>query len=143
MWYVYCGLVLSIGIGVISWKREGFVVGTLSSVLAVIVLFLLSYPILGLTTGLCPNYEHGMYIGHITKIKKSGILLETYEGEALANIGSKPFKFSIPNRDVLSKVASLRGRKAILIYNSWLITPFRIGESSHVLSDVLEMRVLD
>ena len=145
MWYIISSIVLSIlaGIKVGRSKRHWLpgVAVTLATATCTLIVF--SIPILGFTTGLCPNYGKGVLIGRVVNLREQGIIYKTYEGEIQYSTNSlttttKTLHFSIQNSHLFYELVVLQGRKVALYYNKWLITPFKIGSSRYVVTSVRE-----
>ena len=93
---------------------------------------LLSWPVLGFTTGFLSGYSHGTRDGFLTKASVSGVIFKTNEAQIQVGTGDiaalqEPFKFSIRDPGVASLATELLGTAVRIEYKQWMIQPFRYG----------------
>lgn len=97
------------------------------------------YPAFGMTGGFYENYSEGERVGFVTKLSKKGFFWKTWEAQLQVGTGElaalqEPFSFSVADPELVEFLESSLGtaNRVRITYSQWLVTPFRIGENSHV-----------
>lgn len=109
-----------------------------------LVLWFISITILSHTTGLNPDYGHGEVVGRMVKLEYRGLIYQTWEGEI--ELGpthqastSNTIRFTVDTTDdeeMLNKIKESVGKDVRVNYKTWFTTPYRIGTSNNVVTNV-------
>jgi len=148
MWSILisCLIVFILGLLLIS-KNTNFFEVFIACLLSVFFLLPVNtFITIPMTTGLTEGYSHGTQTGFITSIKQEGLIWKTWEGRMQEGVGEQTnvgdsLKFSIVDKNVVDKLKEFEGsrKKVILIFDQWLITPYRLGCTSSIVTDVKEL----
>lgn len=144
MWYLIGSIIFTIFTSIaVYMSSSNYMKGTNAAFTAFVLPFvflILSWPVLGATTGAGEGYSEGVRQGYITKVSHKGLIWKTYEAQIQVGTGNQaalqePFSFSVPP-DMAYQVQNLIGEPVYIRYNEWILQPFAEGESGYILSQI-------
>lgn len=93
-----------------------------------------------LTDGLMPNYSNGVREGYIVKVSQKGIIWKTWDVQIQIGTGEMaalqaPEHFSVEGGKI-GDIESNLGKRVVVTYHEWLVTPYHVGDSGKVITNI-------